>query len=76
MHGFDQVEDLSGLNCPMPILRTKAAFAKLDSGKILKVIITNPDSVKELHTYAQQMGHHILESSESAGKSIFWIEKA
>ncbi len=60
--------DLSGLNCPLPVLRTKAALTKVGSGEVLRVTVTNPDSVKEIATLASQTGGHC--EHESVGKGI------
>ena len=43
---FDKDLDVRGLNCPLPILRTKKALAELGSGQILRVLATDPGSVK------------------------------
>ena len=48
MADFDQELDASGLNCPLPILRAKKAIAGLESGQVLRIIATDPGSVKTL----------------------------
>ncbi|MDD3448532.1 MAG: sulfurtransferase TusA family protein [Gammaproteobacteria bacterium] len=73
---FDQTLDLSGLNCPMPLLRTKAILARMDSGQVLNVIGTDPDSPREFLVYARQAGHEILELVETDGKFHCLIRKA
>ena len=62
--------DLSGLTCPLPILKTKAALARLGSGELLKVVITNPDSVREFGVLCKSPSFE-LESLEETGTS--WI---
>ena len=47
MADFDQELDASGLNCPLPILRAKKAIAGLESGQVLRIIATDPGSVKD-----------------------------
>ena len=44
----DQELDASGLNCPLPILRAKKAISAMDAGQTLKIIATDPGSVKDL----------------------------
>ena len=51
---FDKELDASGLNCPLPILRTKKALAELAAGQVLKVIATDPGSVKDMQAFAKQ----------------------
>lgn len=67
--------DARGLNCPLPILRTKKTIASLNSGQILEVISTDPGSVKDLDSFCKQTGHLMLSSSENNGEFIFQIRK-
>jgi tRNA 2-thiouridine synthesizing protein A len=70
----DEVLDASGLNCPMPILKTKKAISKMDSGKILEVISTDAGSVKDIEAFCNQTGNKLIEISEEGGKYVFTIE--
>ena len=62
--------DLSGLTCPLPILKTKAALAKLGPGELLQVTITNPDSVREFGVLCKSPDV-ALESFQETGSS--WV---
>ena len=75
MANFDEELDASGLNCPLPILRAKKALNTLDSGKILRIIATDPGSVKDFEAFAKQTGNELLESSEEGGKFHFYMKK-
>lgn len=68
--------DASGLNCPLPILRTKKAIAALQSGEQLEVISTDPGSVKDLESFCSQTGHALLSSIQVDGRFVFNIRKA
>jgi tRNA 2-thiouridine synthesizing protein A len=72
----DQTLDASGLNCPMPILKTKKAINKMEIGQVLEVISTDVGSVKDLEAFCNQTGHKLLETVEDDGKYTFTIEKA
>ncbi len=48
---FDRELDTRGLNCPLPILRTKKALNELQSGQVLKVVSTDPGSVKDFEAF-------------------------
>jgi tRNA 2-thiouridine synthesizing protein A len=76
MPDFDQELDASGLNCPLPILRAKKALTGMESGKTLRIIATDPGSVKDFEAFAKQTGNELLESTEEGGKYIFFIKKA
>lgn len=72
---FDQELDASGLNCPLPILRAKKTLNGMESGQILRVIATDPGSVKDFDAFAKQTGNELLESGEEGGKYTFLLKK-
>ncbi|OIP07933.1 MAG: preprotein translocase subunit TatC [Betaproteobacteria bacterium CG2_30_59_46] len=72
---FDKELDASGLNCPLPILRTKKALAELTAGQVLKVVATDPGSVKDMQAFAKQTGNELLSSAEAGGKYQFFMKK-
>ncbi|WP_353573000.1 sulfurtransferase TusA family protein [Candidatus Albibeggiatoa sp. nov. BB20] len=76
MADFDQELDASGLNCPLPILRAKKALGQLDAGQILRIIATDPGSVKDFEAFAKQTGNELLASGEEGGKYTFLIKKS
>ncbi|MDD3447610.1 MAG: sulfurtransferase TusA family protein [Gammaproteobacteria bacterium] len=76
MAAFDQELDASGLNCPLPILRAKKTLAGLESGQVLRIVATDPGSVKDFEAFAKQTGNELLESGEEGGKFVFLIKKA
>ncbi|KAA3626158.1 MAG: sulfurtransferase TusA family protein [Proteobacteria bacterium] len=76
MADFDQELDATGLNCPLPILRAKKSLAGLQSGQVLRVVATDPGSVKDFDAFARQTGNELLDSSEDAGTYYFRIRKA
>lgn len=58
----DRLIDLSGLNCPLPILRSKKALAEMDSGTVLEVIATDPGAPKDFEAFCRQTGNALLAS--------------
>lgn len=76
MSDFDSELDASGLNCPLPILRAKKAIAALGDGQTLKIIATDPGSVKDFEAFCKQTGNTLLSSAEEGGKFLFMIKKA
>ena len=67
--------DARGLNCPLPILRTKKAISGLKPGEILEVISTDPGSVKDLDSFCAQTGNEMLSSRQADGEFLFRIRK-
>ena len=75
MSEFTKELDASGLNCPMPILRAKKALKELNSGDVLRVIATDPGSVKDFEAFARQTGNELLESIEEGGSFFYRLKK-
>jgi tRNA 2-thiouridine synthesizing protein A len=72
---FDKELDARGLNCPLPILRTKKTLNEMTSEQILRVVATDPGSVKDFAAFAKQTGNELLTSSEAGGEFTFFIKK-
>ncbi|HEX4859268.1 MAG TPA: sulfurtransferase TusA family protein [Usitatibacteraceae bacterium] len=67
--------DVKGLNCPLPILRAKKALADMSSGQVLRVIATDPGSVKDFAAFCKQTGNPLLSTSETPAEFTFVISK-
>jgi tRNA 2-thiouridine synthesizing protein A len=68
--------DARGLNCPLPILRTRKALAALEHGDLLEMLATDPGSLKDIESFCQQTGHRLLETRSDAGEFRFLIRKS
>ena len=75
MADFDDELDATGLNCPLPILRAKKALNGLETGKVLRIIATDPGSVKDFEAFAKQTGNELISSTEEGGKFMFLMRK-
>lgn len=67
--------DTRGLNCPLPILRTKKTIAGLNSGEVLEVVATDPGSLKDMESFCTQTGNELLSSAQSGNEFLFQIRK-
>jgi tRNA 2-thiouridine synthesizing protein A len=72
---FDKELDTRGLNCPLPILRTKKALSDLASGQVLKVVATDPGAVKDFEAFSRQTGHELLQHGEANREFTFFMRK-
>jgi tRNA 2-thiouridine synthesizing protein A len=72
---FDKELDARGLSCPLPILKTKKSLNELTSGQVLKVVATDPGSVKDFDAFAKQTGHTLLSSAEQDKTFVFYMKK-
>lgn len=66
---FDRELDTKGLNCPLPILKAKKTLAEMTSGQVLKVVATDPGSVRDFQAFAKQTGNELL-GQDSGGKEF------
>ena len=67
--------DTRGLNCPLPILKAKKALADMPSGQVLRVISTDPGSVRDFQAFARQTGNELVEQSNGAGEFIHLLRR-
>ncbi|WP_025871434.1 sulfurtransferase TusA family protein [Methylobacillus glycogenes] len=76
---FHKELDARGLKCPLPILRCKKALAEVEPGQTLKVIATDPGSVRDFQAFCKQTGHEMLATEENTvaevKEFIFHIRK-
>ncbi len=72
---FDKDLDARGLNCPLPILRTKKALADMTTGQVLRIVATDPGSVKDFQAFSKQTGNQLLEHGEANREFTFFMQK-
>ncbi len=72
----DYVIDCKGLNCPMPVIKTKKAIDEMEPGQVLKVEASDKGALNDMPAFAKRTGNEIVESSEENGVFIFYIKKA
>ncbi|HHN64787.1 MAG TPA: sulfurtransferase TusA family protein [Nitrospirae bacterium] len=71
----DKVVDAKGMNCPMPVLKTKKALDELSSGEVLEVTATDPGSASDIPALLKRLGHELISSSQEGGVFTFYIRK-
>ena len=67
--------DTRGLNCPLPILKAKKALADMRSGEVLKVVATDPGSVRDFQAFARQTGNELVEQERSNDEFIHFLRR-
>ncbi len=75
MSDFNEELDARGLNCPLPILRAKKAINGLEVAQTLKIIATDPGSVKDFEAFCKQTGNELISTAEDGGEFTFLIKK-
>jgi tRNA 2-thiouridine synthesizing protein A len=72
---FDLEVDARGLNCPLPILKAKKALSGLGSGQVLKVMSTDPGSLRDFTAFAKQTGNQMVGQSEADRVWTFFLKR-
>jgi tRNA 2-thiouridine synthesizing protein A len=72
---FHKELDARGLNCPLPILKTKKALADLTSGQVLRVTATDPGSVRDFQAFAKQTGNELLALTDENKEFVFFMKR-
>ena len=68
--------DARGMNCPLPIVKTRKALNLINTGEILEVTSSDPGSVKDMAVFCEQTGNRLVASKEAESSYVFLIEKA
>lgn len=72
----DRELDARGFLCPIPIVKTKVAMDGLEPGQVLKVISTDPGSMRDMEAFARQTGNALLDTRVEGKDHIFFLRKA
>lgn len=67
--------DTRGLNCPLPILKAKKALAEMESGQLLKVVATDPGSMRDFQVFARQTGNELVLQSSQGEEYIHVLKR-
>jgi TusA-related sulfurtransferase len=67
--------DARGLNCPLPILKAKKALADMKSGDVLKVLATDPGSMRDFQAFARQTGNELVQQAESGDEFVHYLRR-
>lgn len=73
---WDQLLDVCGLSCPLPLLKAKQALNKMDVGQSLRVIATDAGSMRDFKTFSQLSGHELIEAAEEEGRYFYTLKKS
>lgn len=67
--------DTRGLNCPLPILKAKKALADMPSGQVLKVVATDPGSMRDFQAFARQTGNELVEQISINNEFVHYLRR-
>jgi TusA-related sulfurtransferase len=72
---FSKELDTRGLNCPLPILKAKKALADMQSGEVLKVVATDPGSMRDFQAFARQTGNELVAQTASNEEFVHLLRR-
>lgn len=67
--------DVCGLNCPMPLLKAKQALNRLAAGELLRVLATDPGSVRDFEVFSNQSGNALLDAQTRDDTFVYLLRK-
>jgi tRNA 2-thiouridine synthesizing protein A len=67
--------DLSGLLCPLPVLKARKALLALPAGAELVILATDPVAAIDMPHFCSEQGHTLLEQSKTGETLKFRIKK-
>ena len=67
--------DTRGLNCPLPILKAKKALSDMATGQLLKVVSTDPGSMRDFQAFARQTGNELVEQTTAPGEYVHLLRR-
>ncbi len=71
----DEVLDCRGLLCPLPLLKTQQALARLRDGQVLEVLTTDPQSQSDLCGWVRGAGYDVLPVPSEGGVYRFYVRR-
>ncbi|KXS31253.1 MAG: SirA family protein [Candidatus Gallionella acididurans] len=72
---YDKELDVRGMNCPLPVLKTRKSLNDMISKQVLKIISTDAGSIKDMQAFANQTENSLISSAETNGEYVFFMQK-
>lgn len=60
---IDKVVDAKGQSCPMPVVMARKASKEMQPGQVMSVEATDPGSQTDIPSWANALGHELLEKT-------------
>lgn len=71
-----RVIEAQGLYCPEPVMMLHSVVAELSSGEVLKIIATDPSTLRDIPKFCQFLGHELVKKEAKGDEYLFWIKVA
>ncbi len=67
--------NLTGLSCPMPILKVSKAAKEMNQGEVLEALTSDPGALTDFPAWARTSGNEIIKTETEGGNTRFFIKK-
>ncbi|WP_299940612.1 sulfurtransferase TusA [uncultured Microbulbifer sp.] len=71
----DHILDTRGLLCPEPLMLLHSAVRKVADGEVLKMLATDPSTLRDVPKFCQFLGYELLQQAEENTEFVFWIKR-
>ena len=68
--------DLTGLKCPLPVLKARRQIGQMPAGAVLAIMADDPAAPLDFDHFCHTEGHKLLKSTENSGVFTMWIAKS
>ena len=72
---FEELIDLTGLLCPLPVLKARKRLDAMQSGHVLKVLASDPMSAIDMPHFCNEQGHILLTNIGDGDLLTFRIKR-
>jgi tRNA 2-thiouridine synthesizing protein A len=71
----DDLLDVTGLLCPLPVLKARKRLLAMAPGGVLKVVATDPMSAIDMPHFCAEQGHSLLSQVQEGPSFIYRIRR-
>ncbi len=61
-----KILDCTGLQCPLPVIKTSKAIKELAEGEVLELLATDPGVEPDMRAWSTRTGNELLEIRKDA----------
>ena len=70
---YDLLVDTTGLLCPEPLMLLHRAVREVKTGKIIKIVATDPSTKRDIPKFCQFLGHQLVDQKSDANSFQYFI---
>ena len=71
----EKMLDVTGLSCPLPVLKARKALREMEPGQTLELLVTDPGALDDIPDFCQSAGHELLDTSKIEGNVYRFVIK-